>query len=105
MLYPLSYEGLCCMFAQRVGRVLVRWAREDYPASNGLCRVPCDRLLPTAPTRGADCRLVVPVIPAGTGAADGNQARMASVEGCAQCVVSGFDLRCGRSRCLVVDRW
>ena len=41
-------------------------------------------------------RVVVPVIPAGTGAADGNLTCMASLEGCAQCVVSGLDLRCGR---------
>jgi hypothetical protein len=38
MLYPLSYEGLRCMFAQHVGRLSVCWARAGYLASDGLCR-------------------------------------------------------------------
>jgi hypothetical protein len=55
MLYPLSYEGLACMFAQHAGRVSVRWARAGYLALDGLCRVPCGQLLATASTRGIDC--------------------------------------------------
>jgi hypothetical protein len=39
MLYPLSYEGLCCTFAQRAGRVLVHRARAGCLAPDGLCRI------------------------------------------------------------------
>jgi hypothetical protein len=38
MLYPLSYEGLACVFAQRAGRVLVRRTRVGCLALDGLCR-------------------------------------------------------------------
>jgi hypothetical protein len=38
MLYPLSYEGLRCTFAQDAGQVSVRWARAGYLRPNGLCR-------------------------------------------------------------------
>jgi hypothetical protein len=38
MLYPLSYEGLCCAFAQHAGRISVRGARVGYLAPDGLCR-------------------------------------------------------------------
>jgi hypothetical protein len=38
MLYPLSYEGLRCTFAQHVERVLVRRARAGCLALDGLCR-------------------------------------------------------------------
>jgi hypothetical protein len=38
MLYPLSYEGLCCTFAQHGGRVLVRRTRAGCLAPDGLCR-------------------------------------------------------------------
>jgi hypothetical protein len=38
MLYPLSYEGLRCTFAQHGGRVLVRRARAGCLAPDGLCR-------------------------------------------------------------------
>jgi hypothetical protein len=38
MLYPLSYEGLRCMFAQHGGRVLVRRARAGCLGPDGLCR-------------------------------------------------------------------
>jgi hypothetical protein len=38
MLYPLSYEGLRCMFAQHGGRVLVRRARAGCLVPDGLCR-------------------------------------------------------------------
>ena len=38
MLYPLSYEGLRCTFAQRGGRVLVCRARAGCLAPDGLCR-------------------------------------------------------------------
>ena len=44
MLYPLSYEGLRCTFAQHGGRVLVHRARGWLPRSRRsvphLCRVP-----------------------------------------------------------------
>jgi hypothetical protein len=39
MLYPLSYEGLACTFAQDAGQVSVRWARAGYLRPNGLCRI------------------------------------------------------------------
>jgi hypothetical protein len=58
MLYPLSYEGLRCTFAQHGGRVLVRWARLAASFQT-VCAasVPraVDQLLLTVPTRGADC--------------------------------------------------
>jgi hypothetical protein len=38
MLYPLSYEGLRCPFAQHVGLVLVRRVRAGCLAPDGLCR-------------------------------------------------------------------
>jgi hypothetical protein len=38
MLYPLSYEGLRCTFAQHGGWVLVRRARVGCLAPDGLCR-------------------------------------------------------------------
>ena len=38
MLYPLSYEGPRCAFAQHGGRVLVRRARAGCLAPDGLCR-------------------------------------------------------------------
>jgi hypothetical protein len=38
MLYPLSYEGLHCAFAQHGGCVLVRRARAGCLAPDGLCR-------------------------------------------------------------------
>ena len=58
MLYPLSYEGLRCPFAQHGGRVLVRRARAGGLVPDGLCHAcaACrGQLLTTAPTRGADC--------------------------------------------------
>jgi hypothetical protein len=55
MLYPLSYEGLACTFAQHAGQVSVRWARAGYLVPDGLRRVPSDQFLSTAPTRGAEC--------------------------------------------------
>jgi hypothetical protein len=39
MLYPLSYEGLRCTFAQRAGRVLVHRTRAGCLAPDGLCRI------------------------------------------------------------------
>ena len=39
MLYPLSYEGLACTFAQRAGRVSVGWVRVGYPGPDVLCRI------------------------------------------------------------------
>jgi hypothetical protein len=39
MLYPLSYEGLACKFAQRAGRVSVGWVRVGYPGPDVLCRI------------------------------------------------------------------
>ena len=39
MLYPLSYEGLCCAFAQRAGRVLVHRARAGCLVPDDLCRI------------------------------------------------------------------
>jgi hypothetical protein len=38
MLYPLSYEGLRCTFAQHGGRVLVHRARAGCLVPDGLCR-------------------------------------------------------------------
>jgi hypothetical protein len=38
MLYPLSYEGLRCTFAQHGGRGLVRRARAGCLAPDALCR-------------------------------------------------------------------
>jgi hypothetical protein len=38
MLYPLSYEGLRCTFAQYGGRVLVRRSRAGCLVPDGLCR-------------------------------------------------------------------
>jgi hypothetical protein len=38
MLYPLSYEGLPCPFAQHAGLIWGRWARAGYLAPDGLCR-------------------------------------------------------------------
>jgi hypothetical protein len=38
MLYPLSYEGLRCAFAQHGGRVLVRRTRAGCLVPDGLCR-------------------------------------------------------------------
>ena len=76
MLYPLSYEGLACTFAQHAGPVLIRWTRAGYLASDGLC--------PTcAAYRVADLRrrpqhavpivrMVMQVVPVGTAAGDGN---------------------------------
>jgi hypothetical protein len=58
MLYPLSYEGLPCTFAQHDGRVLVRRARAGCLAPDGLCRTCAACRGPavnTALTRGADC--------------------------------------------------
>ncbi len=58
MLYPLSYEGLACTFAQDGGRVSLRWARAGYLAPDGLSRTcaACRVVVLTAvPTRGADC--------------------------------------------------
>jgi hypothetical protein len=57
MLYPLSYEGLACPFAQHAGRVLVRRARAGCLAPDGLCRTcaACREPPITAPARGADC--------------------------------------------------
>jgi hypothetical protein len=40
MLYPLSYEGLRCTFAQHAGQVLVRRVRAGCLAPDGLRRVP-----------------------------------------------------------------
>ena len=37
MLYPLSYEGLVCPFAQLAGRILVRRGRVGCLAPDGLC--------------------------------------------------------------------
>jgi hypothetical protein len=58
MLYPLSYEGLACTFAQHAGRIVVRWL--GLAASlQTVCAAPVpravDQLLATAPTRAADC--------------------------------------------------
>jgi hypothetical protein len=38
MLYPLSYEGLACTFAQRARVVSVSWVRAGYPGPDVLCR-------------------------------------------------------------------
>ncbi len=38
MLYPLSYEGLACTFAQDAGRVSLRWAGAGYLGPDGLRR-------------------------------------------------------------------
>jgi hypothetical protein len=53
MLYPLSYEGLACTFAQQAGRVLIRWTQAGYLASDGPCRAPWGNVRPVPPTRGA----------------------------------------------------
>ena len=66
MLYPLSYEGLGCVFALDTGRVSVRWARARYPAPHGLCRT-CAACrvtgsCPKSPPRGAPfVRLASPI--------------------------------------------
>jgi hypothetical protein len=60
MLYPLSYEGLACTFAQHAVRVSVRWAPACYLVPDSLCRVPGGQLLTAAPARGPIVRLVVP---------------------------------------------
>jgi hypothetical protein len=59
MLYPLSYEGLACTFAQRAGQVSVGWVRAGYPGPNVLCRI-CAACRgpasdPPPRTHGADC--------------------------------------------------
>jgi hypothetical protein len=38
MLYPLSYEGLRCTFAQHARPVACRWAQAGYLVPHGLCR-------------------------------------------------------------------
>ena len=52
MLYPLSYEGLPCTFAQRAGRILIRWTRVATSRPT-VCAAPVPRavgrLLTTAP--------------------------------------------------------
>jgi hypothetical protein len=57
MRYPLSYEGLRCMFAQHVGRDSVRWAGAGTSLPT-VRAAPVPRavgqLLTSAPTRGAD---------------------------------------------------
>jgi hypothetical protein len=58
MLYPLSYEGLLCVFAQHDGRVLS--IKIGLAASlPTVCAAPVPRAarrrLTTALTRGADC--------------------------------------------------
>jgi hypothetical protein len=58
MLYPLSYEGLPCSFAQHAGHVVVR--RVGLAASlQTVCAAPVpravDQCLTTVLTRGADC--------------------------------------------------
>jgi hypothetical protein len=42
MLYPLSYEGLACTFAQRAGRVVVRWLGLDASVQT-VCAAPVPR--------------------------------------------------------------
>jgi hypothetical protein len=39
MLYPLSYEGLPCLFAQQAGQVWVSQGRAGCLAPDGLCRI------------------------------------------------------------------
>jgi hypothetical protein len=39
MLYPLSYEGLLCAFAQYAGQVPARQARAGCLVPGGLCRI------------------------------------------------------------------
>jgi hypothetical protein len=39
MLYPLSYEGLACLFAQHAGPVSVRRDQTGCLAPDGLCRI------------------------------------------------------------------
>ena len=63
MLYPLSYEGLACTFAQDVGRVSGRGTRADYLAPDGLCRTCAACPEPASdhrPTRDAIVRLALP---------------------------------------------
>jgi hypothetical protein len=63
MLYPLSYEGLRCSFAQHAGQVVVRRGRAGCLAPDGLCRIcaACrGQHLTSSSTRGADCTVVVP---------------------------------------------
>jgi len=59
MLYPLSYEGLACPFAQHAGQVSVCRDRAGCLASNGLCRTcaACRRPTTQLPVLacGADC--------------------------------------------------
>jgi hypothetical protein len=39
MLYPLSYEGLPCLFAQQAGQAWVSQGRAGCLAPDGLCRI------------------------------------------------------------------
>jgi hypothetical protein len=53
MLYPLSYEGLPCAFAQHTGPSGSGWLPRSRRSVPHLCRVPWARLT-TALTRGVD---------------------------------------------------
>jgi hypothetical protein len=62
MLYPLSYEGLACTFAQRAGRVAVGCVRAGYPSPTSYAAsVPraVGQLLTTAPNTALIVRLVL----------------------------------------------
>ncbi len=58
MLYPLSYEGLACTFAQDVGRVASVGLGQATSLPT-VCAVPVphvvDQLVITALARGTDC--------------------------------------------------
>jgi hypothetical protein len=64
MLYPLSYEGPRCTFAQQGGRVLVRRARAGCLAPDGLCRTcaACREPADPPPSRHA-APIVLRVVP------------------------------------------
>jgi hypothetical protein len=54
MLYPLSYEGLACTFAQHAGQVSFRWAWAGYLASDEIEPAgQLGRLRPMVPSRVA----------------------------------------------------
>jgi hypothetical protein len=74
MLYPLSYEGLRCTFAQHGGRVLVHRAWAGCLVPDGLCRTCAACRGPAShhrPTRGADCTAGGVELRAGGRASDG----------------------------------
>jgi hypothetical protein len=59
MLYPLSYEGLRCTFAQHVWAGLVRRARAGCLAPDGLCRTNAACREPADPPPSRHAALIV----------------------------------------------